>query len=195
MKTFAVLFLFISLLQISSSSTVPSAVANKPKTMPKNKRKFLGDVFTNKSAAKAFKKNLINSKALDDSCRIRVVFINELKYPLKLCWVGESGSLHHYYTLEPCSPIISGLNKDGIQIQKKNSHLENTFTGHAFLLAHCPDDSDTEARIGKIVGGYRPMVTTLKEEEEEHCIHIITVKDVIQNGGLGYEKKEKFNYV
>lgn len=193
MKTVAGLFLFLSILQISSSSkvSVPLAVAHKRKTMPKNKRKLLGDVFTNKRAAKAFKKNLINSKSLDDSCRIRVVFINELKYPLKLCWVGESGSLHHYYTLEPCSPIISGLNKDGIQIQKKNSHLENTFTGHAFLLAHCPDGSDTEARIGKIIGGYRPMETTLKEEEEDHCIHIITVKERDSKRGFGIRKGRK----
>ncbi len=46
----------------------------------------LGSVFVNKNAQTAYKRNKLNSMMNYSNSRIRVIFVNQTKSPLILCW-------------------------------------------------------------------------------------------------------------
>jgi len=141
-------------------------------------RPTLGTIFANQEAASAFKKKKLNSKFLSNQ-RLRVVFINELKEPLRLCWVNGDGKLRHFYKLKSNNPILTELNTDEVQVKHINSHLENTCVGHAFVLGtDVEDDGSNDERIGEIIGGYRPLNPSLENDDDSGaCVHIVTIAE------------------
>ena len=160
------------------SSVLLTTVRANSETM-NHHRPTLGSIFTNKKAASAFKKNKLSSK-FESIQRLRVVFINELKEPLRLCWVSGDGQLRHFYKLNTSTPLLTKLDKDGVQLQYCNSHMENTCVGHAFVLGMCVEDNDdsNDKKIGDIVGGYRPLIASLADDEEAgNSIHIVTITE------------------
>jgi hypothetical protein len=102
-----------------------------------HQQQHLGQIYTNREAANAFRKNKLNSKLNASLQRIRLVFLNETDETLILCWVHENGNLRHYYKLKPCGPpVLTCLDHrhDGFQTKICNSHLEHAFLGHAFVV-------------------------------------------------------------
>lgn len=195
--------LFLQLVKLSSStssSSVPVPTKHtRTREISKSKMRHknsyhdanLGEVFVNKDARRAYKRNKLNSILNDSNSKIRVVFVNQTGIALTLCWVHGDSELHHFYRLDPCSPTITSLEGDGLQIRHRGSHLEHTHFGHAFVLGLCSenendnDDHGDRPRIGKIVAGYRPTkVSTDGADEsgsEEHshtCVHLVTITKV-----------------
>lgn len=193
-----------------SNSHLPATTQVQPQTdTMKNKSVSkdtdLGQVFVNKNAQRAYERKKLNSILNDGNTKIRVVFVNQTGMPLTLCWVHQNGKLHHFYRLETCSPTITSLDSDGLQIRHRGSHLENTCLGHAFVLGLCAengntrsndkdkddddgnDDSsnDADQRIGNIIAGYRPTKTSVsmkdddvEEESEGTYVHLVTITQI-----------------
>lgn len=178
----------------------------------------LGQIFTNREAAVAFQKQKLNSKFnIMNNRRIRLVFLNQTDEPLVLCWVHENGNLHHYYTLKPCVTVLSSLDRKGVEMKNMNSHLENTFLGHAFVIGTCArkkdrprdgngsgngnDDSEKDKgndenntddnRIGDIVAGYRPLRVSLSDVEDSGlCVHVIKITKHTRSGTRMLRKRK-----
>jgi len=170
---------------------------------------MLGQIYTNREAATAFRKRKLNSKLNASIQRIRLVFLNETDEPLILCWVHENGNLHHYYKLKPCgSPVLTSLDHHGLEMKNFNAHLENTFLGHAFVLGTCCDgttedveqtnirggggggragrDGDKKRRMGDIIAGYRPLKVSLSHHVEDAglCVHVIRIQERAKSASM-----------
>ena len=166
-------------------------IRSKAETMKQHPT--LGSILTNKKAASAFKKKKLNSQFHLGNDSLRVVFVNELKEPLRLCWVNAEGDLRHFYKLKPCTPVLTSLDRDGVQVKNTTSHLENTSVGHTFVLGMCVEDDDDsgENRIGKIVGAYRPLKASLDEDDDTgNCVHVVTITEELRRmSGLRGRKR------
>jgi len=80
-------------------------------------------------------------------CELKIV--NELEEIVIICWVDESGNLHHFY------PINDRSIKDG---SVENCHTEFTQTGHAFLI---------------LKSNHRKMKKICEATDEVNCLHSI----------------------
>lgn len=175
----------------------------------KDTHHHLGQIYTNREAANAFRKNKLNSKLNASLQRIRLVFLNETDETLILCWVHENGNLRHYYKLKPCgSPVLTCLDhRHGFQLKTCNSHLEHAFLGHAFVLgtARCSDDdtdvnanaknvkgkcdddnNNNKDQIGDIIAGYRPLRVSLSQNVQDAglCVHVIRITKRAKSNGI-----------
>ncbi len=109
----------------------------------------LGDIYSNSNALKAYIHDKLCSESIDESTKLRILFINQTSKPLILCWVGFDHKLHHYYKIEPsCSTTITG-GLDGMRAKsilnaqfEGGMHLENTCLGHSFIIGTCPNNQE-----------------------------------------------------
>ena len=81
-------------------------------------------------------------KSTDGGNRLRIAFRNLSAVPLILCWVSESGDLHHFYKLSP------SLRSENDEVSE-GDHIEHTAGGHAFCLAHVPENELADIRKNK----------------------------------------------
>ncbi len=114
----------------------------------------LGDIYSNSNAMKAYKAMKLNSKSLENTKRLRLIFVNQTSKPLVLCWVDFNHNLHHYYKLHPSkrTTIIGGIGTAGYSNSFLDTrvdgglHLEHTMLGHTFVLGIPPhDDTSSES--------------------------------------------------
>lgn len=111
----------------------------------------LGEIVVNNQAAKAYKSNKFSSIFNSyNNEKVRVIFMNQTNHPLTLCWVNDKGGLHHYYKLNTSTSTVTSLSSGEIKLCHCNTHMENTFLGHSFIIGKCidedmkEDDRDTE---------------------------------------------------
>ena len=86
--------LFLQLVKLSSSSTSSPTKHTRTREISKSKMRhknsyndaILGEVFANKDARRAYKRNKLNSILNDNNNEIRVVFVNQTGIALTLCW-------------------------------------------------------------------------------------------------------------
>ena len=110
----------------------------------------LGDIYSNSNAMKAYKTKQLNSKSVENSKNLRIIFVNDTSKPLILCWVGFDHKLHHYYKLNPTgsTTIIGGMGSTGYQNTFLDTrlqgglHTEHSYLGHTFVLGLPPKDEN-----------------------------------------------------
>jgi len=100
----------------------------------------------------------------DEENSIEVRFLNKSRRTLVLCWVSDSGDLHHYYRIFP-----------------NETHMESTKIGDAFVLA-VVDESKIKGNKKKplvneqtVVAAYRPMYDFEKD-------HFVVIKEFTSKG-------------
>jgi hypothetical protein len=80
-----------------------------------------------------------SSSSSNGNENLSVLFRNDSPVnTLILCWVSETGDLHHFYRLPPSTTAVKG---DTI-IDIGNSHMEYTNHGDAFCLAYVENEED-----------------------------------------------------
>lgn len=103
-----------------------------------NNRKDLGDVWSNNRSQgddSDFMKDCRTDMSGDGSAdRVRVCFRNRCEFPLVLCWIDEKQKPYHFYRLDPTADTGRITEKD---------HIEQTFTGHAFVIAYVPPETSS----------------------------------------------------
>jgi hypothetical protein len=133
-----------------------------------------GKVWSSHDAARAFVRGDMNSQAAGPD--VRVAFRNLSNLPLIVTWVGEDGSCHHFYSLEPSKLMV---NNDELPAPVTVlDHVENTCVGHAFCIAYAGDDDDKVRNSKKlegihVIGGYRP--TLHGKEDDDEYVHLVTI--------------------
>jgi hypothetical protein len=161
----------------------------------------LGEVFQGQEASQAYQDGVLLSQSAGKS--LRIAFRNLSSVPLLLCWVSENGDLNHFYKLNPSSGLI-GYSDTTVT---EGDHIEHTCAGHAFCLAHVPENQMVEAKrlkslqdTSSIIGGYRPF-----QNCDEEQVHLITIsrgresEEEIQccqpTGNLRRRKRRKVTFV
>jgi len=82
-----------------------------------------------------------------DENDVSLKFVNTTSQTVILCWVSETGELHHYYRIFP-----------------RKSHVEVSTKGHAFIISYCPareakqEENDIpEVTEENIIAAYRVL--------------------------------------
>jgi hypothetical protein len=135
----------------------------------------LGTLWQSHAAAKAFQTQDLKSVPDAKYAKpLRVTFRNCGPDPLLLCWIDDKGAPHHFKTLNPTDVLAGPITADDL--------TECTWTGHAFLLAHCTTpalfrEAVTNKSLEKasIMGGYRPIPVTNSGEFPDP-VHIVTIQ-------------------
>ena len=136
----------------------------------------MGDIWSGEGASTAFSEGTLRSSRSaggGGAAKLAVVFRNETRAPLLLCWVSDSGRPFHFYRLEPSSSSSSlpssrssrssqqqpprsqqkgdednnndnNNNENEIFELSDTDHLENTVPGHAFCLGYVESEDDDE---------------------------------------------------
>jgi hypothetical protein len=138
-------------------------------------RNQLRDIWESENASQAFERGEIQSKAGNGES-LRLAFRNATPIPLLLCWISDSGTPHHFYTLKPLTSI--DLLDEHVTLKDK---IENTFVGHCFAVARC-DDHEAARKSEKldaatVIGGYRPSRLSFSSSNvsSERAVHIVTI--------------------
>lgn len=126
----------------------------------------------------------------------RVCFRNLTDETVILCWVDETGGVHHFYALNPWRGRGPGLLRLGGRLPKQISvtdqdHVETTIEGHAFLIAAANNveavrtSKSLEGDGVRIIGAYRAEkqpgreddATEDPDEDTTPIVHLIEVVD------------------
>jgi hypothetical protein len=131
-----------------------------------------GQVWSAHDAARAYTRGDLNSREAGQA--VRVAFRNQSNLPLIVCWVGEDGSCHHYYSLQPSKLTLANENAPVTVLD----HVENTNVGHSFCIAYAGEDDEKVRNNEKleavhVIGGYRP--TRHGKEDDEEYVHLVTI--------------------
>jgi hypothetical protein len=113
-----------------------------------------------------------NDDTNNDDNSLRLCVRNHLSIPLVWCWMDAQGRPHHFRKLYPMAH--ADTDTDTVT---RDDHVEQTYTGHAFVLATEPSpahSSDTIPSLdpSTILGAYRP------HRRRDHTVHILEVKYV-----------------
>jgi hypothetical protein len=150
-----------------------------PDMAPSMSSSPLGTLWQAQSAAKELQMKRLKSESDPKYGKsLRVTFRNCGTDPLIVCWLDEKGKLHHFDTLEPTDVILGPITKD--------DHTESTWTGHAFLLAHCGSSKLHKEAVRRkslskatIVGAYRPTVAHSPDDPDQmssYPLHVVTIQ-------------------
>jgi hypothetical protein len=88
--------------------------------------------------------------SVNAGAEVRICFRNRTDETVLLCWVGDNGTLHHFYALHPWHPKRQG---GGDAITDKD-HVETTVEGHVFLIVAAAD-VETIQKHNSLEGGVR----------------------------------------
>lgn len=157
----------------SGSSSFLDRIASFVQDILPSKNKA-GQVWQGHDASTAYRDGKLHSTIAGKS--LRIAFRNLSPVPLLLCWVSENGDLHHFYKLPPSSGLL-GFSETTVT---EGDHIEHTCGGHAFCIAHVPENQILEANrlkslqdVSSIIGGYRPSQTCHQNE-----VHLVTISRV-----------------
>jgi hypothetical protein len=147
----------------------------------------LGTLWQSHAAAKAFQSHDLKSVSDAKYAKsLRVTFRNCGPHPLLLCWVDESGTPHHFNTLQPTDVVAdSPITADDL--------TECTWTGHAFLLAECDTPELFQEAVATkslekatVMGGYRATRQQDQNQGSPDPVHVVTIqKRPLPSAGCG----------
>lgn len=140
----------------------------------------------------------------------RLCFRNRTDETVILCWVDETGGLHHFYALHPWRGrgsrglllVRNNGNGNGSSSKKvigitDEDHVETTVEGHAFLIAAAADvdavrtSESLEGEGVRILGAYRAekqpedaaaAATRDPDQDATPMVHLIEVVDPAKVG-------------
>jgi hypothetical protein len=131
----------------------------------------LGELWEGAGASDAFREGSLKSQS--GGKPLRIAFRNLSSVPLLLCWISENGDLKHFRLLGP-----STLSETNLLISEQDT-TEKTFSGHAFCLAHVPEDQIEKVQKSKslkdtssIIAGYRPFPECGTTNNQLHLVTI-----------------------
>jgi hypothetical protein len=101
---------------------------------------------------------------------------NQSNLPLIVCGVGEDGTCHHYYSLQPSK--LSNENKNKNAPVTVLDHVENTNVGRSFCIAYAGEDDEKVRNNGileamHVIVGYR--ATRHGKEDDNEYVRLVTI--------------------